>query len=68
MDVLVFLVSKQSLRSSWVDREVKFAALQEIKQKRVLILHIVTVTELLGHSSIGVTMRYCTCRALFTGV
>jgi hypothetical protein len=47
---------------------VKFAALQEIKQKRVLILHIVTVTELLGHSSIGVTMRYCTCRALFTGV
>lgn len=37
MDVLIFLISQSSLESGWVDREVKFAAEREIKEKRILI-------------------------------
>jgi hypothetical protein len=38
MDILIFLVSKESLESVWVDLEVKHAAWREIEERRVLIL------------------------------
>jgi hypothetical protein len=38
MDLFVLIVSAASLRSSWVDREVKFATWQEIKRKEALVL------------------------------
>lgn len=38
MDLLVFIVSRASLRSSWVQRELEYANAQEIKRKEVLIL------------------------------
>ncbi len=38
MDLFVLIVSVASLRSSWVDREVKFATWEEIKRKEALVL------------------------------
>jgi len=38
MDLLVLIVSKRSLRSRWVDRELKFAVRREIDQRKILIL------------------------------
>jgi len=38
MDLFVLIVSTASLRSSWVDREVKFAIWEEIKRKEALVL------------------------------
>ena len=38
MDLFVFIVSSASLRSLWVEREVKYATLQEIKRKEALVL------------------------------
>lgn len=38
MDLFVLIVSAASLKSSWVEREVKFAIWQEIKRKEALVL------------------------------
>jgi hypothetical protein len=38
MDVLIFLVSKEALESSWVDLKLKNALFREMKEKRALIL------------------------------
>jgi len=38
MDVMVFLVSKASLESEWVKREVKYAIKKEIIERRLLVL------------------------------
>src|SRR5208283_564464 len=38
MDLFVLIVSAASLKSSWVDREVKFAIWEEIKRKEALVL------------------------------
>jgi TIR domain len=38
MDLLVLIVSKRSLRSRWVDRELKFAVRREIEERKILIL------------------------------
>lgn len=37
MDTLVFLISAASLRSEWVDLEVKYAVRREITERRVLV-------------------------------
>ena len=37
MDTLVFLISAASLRSEWVDLEVKYAVTREITERRVLV-------------------------------
>jgi len=38
MDLFLLIVSAASLKSSWVDREVKFAIWEEIKRKEALVL------------------------------
>lgn len=38
MDALVLLISKQAMESEWVDREVKFAAMREITERKPIIL------------------------------
>jgi len=37
-DVFLFLISSAALQSGWVEREVKFAARRQIKEKHILIL------------------------------
>lgn len=38
MDLFVVILSKESLSSAWVDRELKFAVLQEIQRKQALVM------------------------------
>lgn len=50
MDIMIFLASNHSLASEWVKLEVKYAALREIEEKRMLVLpfrlHDVKMNEL----------------------
>jgi len=41
MDLFVFLVSRTALKSGWVSRELNYATIREIAEKRVLVLPFV---------------------------
>jgi len=37
MDILLFLISREALKSSWVDLELKYATWKEINERRIII-------------------------------